>query len=55
MDSEVVVDRGLVTSRRPDDIPAFNEKMIALFSGVDAGWSKSADGNGKQARPNGVA
>jgi protease I len=28
VDQEVVVDRGLVTSRRPDDIPAFNRKMI---------------------------
>jgi protease I len=27
-DNEVVVDRGIVTSRRPDDIPAFNVKMI---------------------------
>ncbi|MFC7688499.1 type 1 glutamine amidotransferase domain-containing protein [Paeniroseomonas aquatica] len=27
-DSEVVTDRGLVTSRKPDDIPAFNRKMI---------------------------
>ena len=27
-DEEVVVDRGLVTSRKPDDIPAFNRKMI---------------------------
>lgn len=27
-DREVVVDRGLVTSRKPDDIPAFNRKMI---------------------------
>jgi len=27
-DNEVVVDRGIVTSRRPDDIPAFNDKMI---------------------------
>ena len=25
---EVVVDRGLVTSRKPDHIPAFNRKMI---------------------------
>jgi putative intracellular protease/amidase len=24
----VVVDRGLVTCRKPDDIPAFNRKMI---------------------------
>lgn len=31
VDEEVVVDNGLVTSRKPDDIPAFNKKMIALF------------------------
>lgn len=30
-DQEVVVDNGLVTSRKPDDIPAFNEKMIEEF------------------------
>jgi deglycase len=28
LDEEVVTDQGLVTSRKPDDIPAFNEKMI---------------------------
>lgn len=28
VDAEVVVDHGLVTSRGPDDIPAFNAKMI---------------------------
>ena len=28
VDREVVVDNGLVTSRNPDDIPAFNQKMI---------------------------
>jgi protease I len=27
-DAEVVVDRGIVTSRKPDDIPAFNDKMV---------------------------
>jgi protease I len=27
----VVVDNGLVTSRKPDDIPAFNAKMIEEF------------------------
>jgi protease I len=31
IDQEVVVDNGLVTSRKPDDIPAFNEKMIEEF------------------------
>lgn len=30
-DEQVVVDRGLVTSRKPDDIPAFNQKMIEEF------------------------
>jgi protease I len=28
VDAEVVVDHGLVTSRKPDDLPAFNRKMI---------------------------
>jgi len=31
VDQEVVVDEGLVTSRNPDDIPAFNRKMIEEF------------------------
>lgn len=30
-DKEVVVDEGLVTSRRPGDLPAFCEKMIEEF------------------------
>jgi protease I len=32
VDREVVVDQGLVTSRKPDDIPAFNAKMIEEFA-----------------------
>lgn len=32
VDQEVVVDKGLVTSRNPDDIPAFNKKMIEEFA-----------------------
>lgn len=32
VNQEVVVDNGLVTSRKPDDIPAFNEKMIEEFA-----------------------
>jgi protease I len=32
VDQEVVVDAGLVTSRKPDDIPAFNKKMIEEFA-----------------------
>jgi protease I len=31
VDQEVVVDNGLVTSRKPDDIPAFNRKTIEEF------------------------
>jgi protease I len=32
VDEEVVVDNGLVSSRKPDDIPAFNKKMVEEFS-----------------------
>jgi protease I len=32
VDQEVVVDDGLVTSRKPEDIPAFNRKMIEEFA-----------------------
>ena len=32
VDEEVVVDRNLVTSRKPDDIRAFNKKMLAEFA-----------------------
>ena len=32
VDEEVVVDDGLVTSRKPDDLPAFNAKMIEEFA-----------------------
>jgi protease I len=32
VDKEVVVDNNLVSSRKPDDIPAFNREMIDLFS-----------------------
>ena len=32
VDEEVVVDRGLVTSRNPDDLPAFCKKMVEQFS-----------------------
>jgi protease I len=32
VDEEVVVDNGLVTSRKPDDLPAFNAKLIEEIS-----------------------
>jgi protease I len=43
VDQEVVVDKGLVTSRKPDDIPAFNTKMIEEFAeGTHAGQREKA-------------
>jgi protease I len=32
VDQEVVVDRGIVSSRKPADLPAFNAKMIEEFA-----------------------
>jgi protease I len=34
VDRDVVVDNGLVTSRKPTDIPAFNKKVIQVFAEV---------------------
>jgi len=33
VDEEVVVDGSLVTSRKPDDLPAFKDEMLAAFAG----------------------
>ena len=35
VDQEVVVDGNLVTSRKPDDIPAFNREFLALLDSAD--------------------
>lgn len=44
VDKEVVVDQGLVTSRKPDDIPAFNKKLIEeIHEGKHAGRRVSAE------------
>ncbi len=32
VDEEVVVDQGLVSSRNPDDLPAFNAKLVEEFA-----------------------
>lgn len=32
VDKEVVTDQGLTTSRKPDDLPAFNEAIVEEFS-----------------------
>jgi protease I len=43
VDMEVVVDQGLVTSRKPDDLPAFNKKMVEEFcEGRHAGQREKA-------------
>jgi protease I len=36
VDEEVVVDGNLISSRKPDDIPAFNREMLKLFAGARA-------------------
>jgi protease I len=42
VDEEVVVDNGLVTSRKPDDLPAFNKKMIEEFAEGKHGAQKQS-------------
>jgi protease I len=45
VDEQVVVDNGLVTSRKPDDIPAFNRKMIEeIAEGVHTGKRRETAG-----------
>ena len=41
VDKEVVRDGKLVTSRKPDDIPAFNQEMIQLFAQESAQSSEA--------------
>ena len=51
VDQEVVVDGNLVTSRKPDDIPAFNAKMIDVMFQRQAG---SALGTRDEAGQSGI-
>lgn len=42
VDREVATDEGIVTSRKPDDIPAFNRKIIEEFAeGIHEGRQRS--------------
>jgi protease I len=42
VDEEVVVDGNLVSSRKPDDLPAFNREMIKLFAKTGARQGSAA-------------
>ena len=42
VDEEVIVDNGLITSRNPDDLPAFNRKMIEEIAEGEHSIQKSA-------------
>jgi deglycase len=44
LDREAVVDRNLVTSRKPDDLPAFNRAMIGLFGRARAQAERASTG-----------
>jgi protease I len=37
VDRDVVTDGNLVTSRKPDDLPAFNREMVQLFARQEVG------------------
>jgi len=51
VDEEVVTDNGLVTSRKPDDIPAFNRKMIEEFQeGTHEGETGAGKGSKQMAQ-----
>jgi protease I len=40
VDEEVVFDRGIITSRKPDDIPAFNAKVIEEIGRASSGGAE---------------
>ncbi len=49
VDKEVVVDQGLVTSRNPDDLPAFCRKMVEEF--CEGKHEKQAKSVSEEGRP----
>ncbi|BAU47369.1 glutamine amidotransferase [Sulfurifustis variabilis] len=51
VDQDVVVDGNLVSSRKPDDIPAFNREMIALFGRAEQKETRAKPGEKPEARP----
>jgi protease I len=51
VDQEVVVDRGLVSSRKPNDLPAFNRKIVEEFAEGSHGRGLSGRRQEEQRRP----
>jgi protease I len=52
VDEPVVVDHGLVTSRKPADIPEFSAKMIEEFAeGIHAGVTGTGPAQGRERSP----
>ncbi len=49
-DKEVVVDRNLVSSRKPADLPAFNREMVKLFAAIKAPGASARKGAGETRR-----
>lgn len=54
VDEPVVTDSGVVTSRKPDDIPAFNQKMIEEFAEGHHDHHRGSVFSGKQMAGSGV-
>lgn len=50
VDQEAVVDGNLVSSRKPDDIPAFNREMIGVFERARSAGAQTRR-SGEEARP----
>ena len=50
VDAPVVVDQGLVTSRKPADIPHFNQKMIEEFAEGEHAGQREAAAHGSSRR-----
>lgn len=50
IDEEVVTDQGLVTSRKPADIPAFNRKMVEEFAEGTHAHQRARSRAGSEAR-----
>ena len=44
VDQEAVIDGNLVSARKPDDIPAFNQEMIGLFGQASSSTSGTVPG-----------